>query len=135
MKAALLALFVASSKALKVNGANNTVVAEVDKHAKSFNMAAVRAELESTYNVDPEDIITWQFFDRNASTSDDRMIWNTYRRAKKQPANISTIDWRAVPDDMLQKMVETGYMPHKGIPKKVFAMGPWQPEHLEPLTK
>ena len=59
MKAALLALFVASSKALRVNGANNTVVAEVDKHAKTFNMAAVRAELESTYNVDPEDIITW----------------------------------------------------------------------------
>jgi len=66
---------------------------------------------------------------------DNRLMWNTYRRAKMQPANISTIDWRAVPDDMLQKMLETGYMPHKGISKKVFVTGPWEPKHIPELTQ
>ena len=56
------------------------------------------------------------------------------RNGKRQPSNVSTIAWNAVPDDMLQKMIETGYMPHKGIPNKVHGMGPWLPKHFPELS-
>ena len=36
---------------------------------------------------------------------------------------------------MLQKMMQTGFMPHKGISKMVHATGPWMPKHIPELTQ
>jgi hypothetical protein len=138
MKTNIAILLLAAVGAIKVNIDIHTdadMVTDSDKHAKTLNMQAVRAELEKGHNVAPEDIISWQFYERLDSLKDDHKIWDMIRKAKKQPANVSTIAWNAVPDDILQKMVETGYMPHKGIAKKVHSFGAWLPKHAPELTQ
>lgn len=134
MKVKFVILLLAAVGALKVNTVSD-LTSDADKHSKTNNMAAIKSELQKGRNVDPKDVITWQFFDRETTATDDRLIFNTYTRAKRQPANVSTIDWEAVPDEMLQKMIETGHMPHKGISKKVFGTGPWLPKHVPELTQ
>ena len=43
---------------------------------------------------------------------------------------MTSINWDAVPDDLLQKMVKFDKMPKKGISKLVFATAPWEPKHF-----
>jgi hypothetical protein len=45
------------------------------------------------------------------------MLWDMLRKAKRLPSNVTTINWNAVPDDLLQTLIKQDKMPKKGIPK------------------
>jgi len=45
-----------------------------------------------------------------------------------QPANMSSINWKGVPDSLVEKMKEHEKMPKRGINKLIMTSGPWEPD-------
>jgi len=63
------------------------------------------------------------------------MLWDLLRKSKRQPSNVTTINWDAVPDDLLQNLIKHDKMPKKGISNNAWSSGPYKPDHFEPLAK
>ena len=52
-----------------------------------------------------------------------------------QPSNISSINWAAVPDSLVDLMKKNGKMPKKGFNNQIFSTGPWEPAHFRTYSQ
>jgi len=59
------------------------------------------------------------------------MGYNAMMNFKKQPKDVSTINWEHVPSWLIDNMIKYEKMPSKGIPKFLFSSGPWEPKFFK----